>query len=41
MPNKAIRRKVIKYQNSQGGKPNKHTALAMIQKKEAEDGKEK
>jgi len=40
MPTKAIRRKIIKYQNSQGGKVNKHQALAMVTKKDAEDGKE-
>lgn len=39
MPTKAIRRKIIKYQNSQGGKPNKHDALAQVMKAES-NGKE-
>ena len=34
---KSLRRKVIKYQNSQGGRVNKHVALAMVLKKESQD----
>ena len=37
MTKKQMRRAIIKYQNSQGGKVNKHVAKAMIMKKAAED----
>lgn len=41
MPSKAIRRKIIKYQNSQGGKVNKHDALAQVMKAESDGEKTK